>query len=690
MKRFICIISLLVACVTVLVASKVHANLDESVAGQLVADHGGRKIVLPLLQSDYVVHIDGTVATVEVTQSFSNPSDVPLNARYLFPLNQHAAVFAMKMEVGDEIIEAIIQEKEKAQKTFDEAKAEGKAAALLTQHRPNMFTQNIANLMPGQLIKVSLSYVQSVPKIDDRYELVVPMVVSPRFGQSATAQTGDLAGWQLADLPAYPNVAGLNLPKDQVAPRVTLTATVRAGMPILGLGSDSHALTITGNDQAKSLAFRHGAEVDNRDLILRYSLSGDSLQAGVLDHFDADGGYVSITVEPPNIVPDAMATPRELTFLIDTSGSQEGEPLQASQKFMSVALEALRPSDFFRIVQFESSVTSFSKNAVKATPENIQAGQRFVSKLAAGGGTDIDTAIRAAFEARPITGTLPIVVFLSDGLVGNEADVIKRVRKNIGERRIYSFGVGASVNRYLMDGVASEGRGYARYIDPTDDATEVAIRFASALKTPILTDVELDWGSLDVADVSPEILPDLFAGDAIRIFARYKTGGKHTVTIKGKVNGVYAELPMQIDLASTPTNGTSRALPLIWARSQIAAKTLDYNTEMGDKDALKKAVVRLGLAHSLQSQFTSFVAVSRTVYNQTPDTTETKSVALPKVAATSAAAYPSAISGSSTPEPETLLGLMLALMLAVARFGSAVRSRLARLITATKEYFNVA
>ncbi len=668
--------TILLALILAFAGLPTQANPADEVAGQVVAHHDGERITLPLLSSDYKIDIDGTVATVELTQSFSNPSDVPLNARYLFPLNQNAAVFAMKVEVGNELIEAVIKEKSDAQKTFDIAKSEGKAAALLTQNRPNMFTQNIANLVPGMPIKVTLSYVQSVPKIDGEYSLVVPMIVAPRYGQAAVKDGGNANGWQLGNLPAYPDVAGLNLAKDQVKPRVTLLANIRAGMPIKNLQSQTHRLTITGDGVAKSAVLTKGVDLDNRDFVLRYALSGDSLLAGVLGSYGTNGGYASIVVEPPNIVPDAMVTPRELIFLIDTSGSQSGQPLDASKTFMSVALDALRPNDYFRIVEFESNIRSFANDAMPASSTNVKAGKRFVRNLTANGGTNIDAAIRASFATRRVAGTLPIVVFLSDGLVGNEADVIQRIRKHIGEARIYSFGVGTSVNRYLMDGVAKHGRGYARYIDPTDDASEVAVRFANDLKTPILTDIKIDWGSLDAVDATPSEIPDLFAGGSTRIFTRYKTGGEHKIKITGKVNGVVAELPIKIDLPSKTFVEKSRALELIWARNQIAAKTLDYNTGMGNKPQLKRDVIKLGLSHSLQSKFTSFVAVSKLIYNDKPDAAMTKDVALPKVAGMSGKAYPSAIAGSSTPEPETLLGLILAALFTGLRYWREIRKKI--------------
>ena len=648
-------------------ASVSYSAPSDEMAGQVIAQLNGKRISLPLLNSEYNINIEDSVATVQVSQTFSNPNDVALNAKYLFPLNQNAAVFALRMEVGNEVIEAVIKEKSAAKATFEQAKSEGKAASLLTQHRPNMFTQNIANLMPGLPIKVTISYVQTVPKIDGNYSLVVPMIVSPRFGQKTENQIKDASGWKHTDVPAYPDVVGLNLVNSHAKPGLTMTANIRSGLPIQGLGSTTHLLNITGDDRAKTIGFQGVSNTSDRDLIINYSLEGDSIGAAVLGHFDQTGGYASVMIEPPKIIPADMVTRRELIFLIDTSGSQDGLPLQASKKFMTVALDALRPSDHFRIIQFSSTIRKFSTNSVPASDGNISAGKRFVRNLSAGGGTDIDTAIKAAFDVTHAEGALPIVVFLSDGLVGNEDVVIKRIRKNIGDARIYSFGVGTSVNRYLMDGVATHGRGYARYIDPTDDAYEVARQLANDLKTPVLTDIEIDWGELEISQATPEHIADLFEGGSTRVYARYLTGGKHTITVKGKVNGRAVALPMEIDLPNQVSDTASKALPLIWARNRIAALTLDYNTKMGNRSELQDQVIELSLKYALQSQFTSFVAVSKKVYNDTP-AAATKSVALAKVAGMSQQAYPAALTGSSTPEPETMLGLLLALALAVWRY----------------------
>ena len=314
-----------------------------------------------------VADIQGDLATVTVTQTFANPTSTPLNAKYLFPLHKDAAVFAMTMEVGEEVVPAEIHEREEARQTFEQGKREGKAAALLEQHRPNMFTQEIANLMPGDPIKVTLKYTLTVPRIDGGYELVVPLVVGPRYmpaGQTKRPQVAGLLApsqsqglpvadsaaapapgvWQLGPVPDYPEVAGLTIPATIDADRVSIRINLAAGIPITGVVSTTHAVATAGDAMAKTVTLATGRTVDNRDFVLRYSLSGSAPQAGLLAHRDARGGTFSLLIEPPQTAAEADITAREMVFVLDTSGSMSGLPIEASKTFMRHALQALRPA----------------------------------------------------------------------------------------------------------------------------------------------------------------------------------------------------------------------------------------------------------------------------------------------------------------------------------------------------------
>ncbi|MEO1679362.1 MAG: VIT and VWA domain-containing protein [Pseudomonadota bacterium] len=637
----------------------------DDLAGRLVAELDGRQIELPLLESHIAVNIEGDMATVEVTQSFENPAQVPLNADYLFPLNQHAAVYGMEMRVGDEITQAVIREKAQAQAEFDAAREAGKSAALLSQHRPNMFTQSLANLMPGQPIEVRLRYVQTVPRIEGDYELVIPLIVGPRYigadpDAEAMVSLDDTAPaapntWKIAPPPAHPFVAGLNLPETIVGERVSLDLTMVAGTSLGAFGSATHPLSIDRDGNALSARFADGKVLDNRDLIITYGLGGDAVEAAALSHTDARGGFLSVMIEPPSVPDEASVTAREVIFVLDSSGSMDGDPMTASKRFMRAALDGLRPQDYFRIIPFANSARHMSTSALPASPGNIRTAKQFVRHLSAGGGTEIDTAIQAAFATAQPANTMRIVVFLSDGYIGDEQTVLQTIRRQIGDARIYAFGVGSSVNRYLLDGMADEGRGYARYVGLDEDALEVAETLARDLKSPLLTDIEIDWGDLAVVDVSPSKVPDLFAGQSVRVYARHTALGPAAIEITGQVDGRAAamQVPLQLtDDASEP------ALPLVWARNRIS--DLERNVVLGEDPVTSDAeITRLGLAFSLQTKNTSFVAVSERVANDTGLLAQTVSVPVPMAHRVPPSAYPSGFSGASTPEPQAILGMLL-------------------------------
>lgn len=683
----------------------------EGPAGEIRAIAGEKEISLPLLKAKYDVDIDGQLATVTVEQVFLNPGEVPLNATYLFPLNHRAAVYAMKMEVSDEVVEAVIKRKKEARQTFETAKRQGKAASLLEQHRPNMFTQNIANLMPQLPIKVTLKYVQRLPKIDNAYELVVPMVVGPRYEgrlpdrvagslglkvaeQTAeddhvpvveAASTEEISGWTVARLPAYPKVIGFDAPASIDPKRVSFALQLKSSTVISGLYSSTHDLDITGGENEATARFAEGKEIDNRDLVVRYEIAKESdVAAGVSSHFGKRGGYLSLQIEPPKLVAEESVTPRELVFVLDTSGSMSGGPMEASKTFMRAALKNLRPSDHFRVLRFSSNTTQFARGAVAATPENIRKARYFVDGLSAGGGTEMDRAINTAFDLPQVDGTMRIVVFLTDGYIGADRKVIQTVARRIGRARIYAFGVGNAPNRFLLEGLAEEGRGRARYIEVGEQAHEVAEALAANLDNPLLTDISIDWNGLAVKEQTPARIPDLFAGTSVNVLARYRTGGTHRIILNGLVNGRKASMPLDVTLAEPPAPDAEAAtgnspIPLIWARERIFQKNRAYMIGGGTDKRLKTQITRLGLDYSLQTPFTSFVAVSKQIYNDAPGAAKTAQVPLPKVSGVSTNAYPSLnLSGSSAPEPAAWLGIFGALAMMFLRFRKRLASAFRR------------
>lgn len=707
----------------------------DRLGGRVTARIGERTVTFPTLRTDVKADLQGDLAKVVVTQTFLNPANVPLNATYLFPLNKDAAVYRMKMEVADEVIWAVIRKKEEARAEFEAAKREGKAAALLEQHRPNMFTQEIANLMPGQPVKITLEYTQAVPRVRGAYELVVPLVVGPRYrpahhrDQRRVAMLpGGVAddpitppapvparpqfgAWQLGPVPKYPEVSGLTIPPTVAQDRVSIEVALSSGLPIAEAGSTTHALESSGGERSRTFKLARGRTIDNKDFVLRYRLAGAAPQAGLLAHRDARGGFFSLMIEPPAVPKADAIAPREIVFILDTSGSMSGAPIAASKTFMRHALKGLRPGDHFRIISFSNSASEFAAQPVKASPRNVAAGLAYVNGLSANGGTEMMSGLRLAYGAAASPHTLRLIVFLSDGYVSNDPEVLRQVASNVGAGRMYTFGVGTSVNRYLIAEMARLGRGRYRIIDPTQKGDDAAIAFADTIATPVLTDISIDWGDLKPTGVTPDRIPDLFDGGAIRVQGRFENGGNHVIKIKGKVNGREAMMPLQISLPATKSAEARAAIPVLWARSRVADHMRELMAPASRRpsgmtdDILKARITKLGLDFSLVTQWTSFVAVATKIVNPNPSTSEDRSVPLNQVDGVGPEAYglsgvspagrvvpqgggapnplikasrrvrfaanqPSrqVFGGGATPEPEQVLGLGLILVLLWARF----------------------
>ena len=655
---------------------------EAEIAGTIEATVDGERVQFPSLSSAIDVDLQGDLARVRVTQRFQNPLSQPVNAQYLFPLNKSAAVFAMTMNVGNERVKAVIQKKAEAQKTFAAAKKQGKAAALLTQHRPNMFTQRLANLMPGMPVEVVMEYTQTVPKIDGSYELVVPLVVGPRFNPSTTnAAAGQSASLvkSLSSLPVQGPVRGVDLPESIDSNRVGLEIQLQSAVGFLSVTSATHELYVRPLDGSTLKAsLKENTTVANRDFVLRYELGAETdFSSGVLSHADERGGFFSVLIEPPQNFEQQAVLPREMVFLLDCSGSMGGAPMAASKAFMRAALRNLRPADSFRIIRFSDRATEFSRKPLPATAANVAAGLKYTNNLVGGGGTVMRSGVEQALMVPQTAGLVRNVVFLTDGYIGNEFEILSLVERELGAARIFALGVGTGVNRYLLDELARSGRGFARYLDPTVDVETAANALAARLQTPLLTDLVIDWGDVEPTEVTPAILPDLYAGDSVRVQGRYATPGQFPVQLSARSGSQRVSLPMNVTLKESLPDGLKasdggEAIALVWARSAIrdAMHQLSVPQQLRMNEstdaAITERVTQLGLDFSLATRWTSFVAVSEQIVNPNPELALETSVPNAKVAGVSPQAYPTSSphGGYAAPEPSTWLGLaVLALML---------------------------
>ncbi len=609
-RAFALALSLALALATRL--STAHAA-DDDRRPMLLAVDGETRTELPLVSSAMHVDVRGPIAQVQVTQTFSNPADRPIELVYVFPLHEDGAVGAMTMRVGSRIIRAQIKQRDEARAAYEGARREGKTAALLEQERPNIFTQSVANVMPGESIDVALVYDVLLDPDGDVYELALPTVVGPRYNPGTPIDTRTGTGVQ-ADTHRVPDASRIS---PEAAPpglltgnTVTLDLDVDAGLPIAAIESPTHRIV------TKQLAADHyqvglaaGDMVADRDFVLRWRVTVASPTLAALAHKGAGHGHLALVVQPPPV--DAgKAPPRELVFVVDTSGSMSGEPLALAKRGMRYALDHLRPEDTFRILNFSTAVAGFAEGrAMTASRDNVRAGLSYVNGVGAGGGTEMMGGIVAALSSPPSDGRERFIVFMTDGYIGNEAEIFAAVTKHLDRRtHLFSFGVGSSVNRHLLDGLARSGKGAAQYL-LLDEAPEPQIEtFYARLDAPLLHDLRVDWGGLDVRDATPSDLADLFAGQPLVVAARYGRGGRGTIKVTGKAGGRLLELTIPVELPAR--GGDGEVLARLWARKRMGEQLDRFATAAHPvRQAIIDDVTSVALEHALLSPWTAFVAI---------------------------------------------------------------------------------
>lgn len=624
-----------------------------------VQDAHGAVHQLPMARTEAEVHLDGDLATVHLSQVFDNPGLSGAHALYTFPLPANAAVYAMKLVVGDEVVQAHIARKDEAREEFEAAKASGQKAALLEQQRPNVFTQEIANLDPGESVTVELSYAHAVPREDGRYAFHLPMVVGPRYTPASGPADGEpLPGqWSVAQTPAL-------APPAEIDPsRVGLSITLDPGGPLRRLESPSHPLEVHSlGDGLLDVGLSEGRVLGNRDFVLEYTLAHpDQVSVGTTAWAEGGRGVVSLLVEPPTGLQPDRITPREVVFLLDCSGSMSGAPMEANKRFMRQALRDMRPEDHFRIVRFSESASSFRQGPVQATPANVAAALEYVDGLHGMGGTEMREGIRAALDPTVPEGAMRVVVFLTDGYIGNDAEIVSLVEQRRGDARIFALGIGSSVNRWLIEEVARVGHGSAQVVLDPDQAEEAADQLAEHIEAPVLTDVSIDWRDAPVREATPDPLPDLFTGQPLRVLARFDEPGSYEVAIHGRIAGQEAVMPVLLELPEEAPD--SRALAQVWARSQVHDRMAAYlapTRSVKHREQLQEEVTVLGLEYGLVTQWTSFVAVSRQVAES--GDAQLAQVATPQAAGVPQQAYGGGqtFGGAAAPEPVSwAAGLLL-------------------------------
>ena len=586
-------------------------------AGELqILDPEGKTVgACPLKHTDVEADIVGFVGRVTVKQTFYNPLDKKIEAIYVFPLPQDAAVDDMVMTVGERRIVGQIKEREEAREIYEAAKAAGHVASLLDQERPNIFTQSVANIEPGVQVVIEISYVETLKYEDGVFEWVFPMVVGPRYipgGGSAPAPM--TTGQDTDQVPDASKITPPVTPKGTRAGHdISLTIHIEAGMELHDLESTLHEVDIASAMPGQAtVTLKNQAEIPNKDFILRYRLASDEISDAFLVHSDERGSFFTLILQPPKRVIPEQLVPRELIFVLDTSGSMRGFPIDKAKEVMSKAIDAMRPDDTFNLITFAGRTQILWDAPRPATAENIAEAQKLLASLKGGGGTEMMKAINAALvQTKPEgPGPIRVVCFMTDGYVGNDMAIIGAVRKNADTTRVFSFGIGNSVNRFLLDGMAHAGRGEVEYVTLESQAAAAVERFHERILAPVLTDIEIDWGDLPVADVYPKRIPDLFSAKPIMIHGRLTGPAEGVITLRGNTGGGAYEDQIHATEPESPPDHD--ALASLWARAKVADLMMQ---DMGALQSgtfpedLKSQITNLGIEFRLMTQFTSFVAV---------------------------------------------------------------------------------
>jgi Ca-activated chloride channel family protein len=560
---------------------------------------------LPLLSTSAAVNIAGVIADVRVTQVYKNDGKKPIEAIYVFPASTRAAVYAMRMTIGKRIIEAKIEEREKARADYEQAKREGKSASLLEQQRPNVFQMNVANIMPGDTIKVELNYTELLVPTDNIYEFVHPTVVGPRYTnkQESTAKQSDK--WvqnpyqKQGEKPSY---------------AFDIAVDVATGVPIQEMTCPTHKVEVEydGRVVARVTLNKSESAAGNRDFILKYRLAGGKIESGVLLYKGSEENFFLTMVQPPQKVTNDIIPAREYIFIVDVSGSMSGFPLDISKSLLRNLISNLRSTDLFNVVLFAGGSSAMAEKSLPATKANIEEAVKMIDEQSGGGGTELLPALQRALGLPKAENISRSIIIATDGYVDVEVEAFDLIRKNLNRANVFAFGIGSSVNRFLIEGLARVGGGEPFLVSKPEEAQAKAEKLREYILRPVLTSIKASYAGFDAYDVEPLTIPDVLALRPIIIFGKWRGQPQGTISLTG-FSGKQ-EYAQSFDIKKIKATDKNSGLRYFWARHHIVMLG-DYNN-LVESDERVKEIVKLGIKYNLLTAYTSFVAIDSEIRNK--------------------------------------------------------------------------
>lgn len=665
----------------------------------------------PLLFTGATVNIAGVIADVTVTQIYKNEGTRPIEAMYVFPASTRAAVYGLTMTIGERTVFAEIRERQQARQEYEQAKQEGKTTSLLEQERPNVFQMNVANILPGDTIRVELKYTELLVPTDGIYEFVYPTVVGPRYSNQSAVSASDTDTW--VSNPYLPATPGEELATKTESPYLfDITTRLAAGIPLQQVSCTTHPVHVSYQGPTEAIVtlddaamieklnimppdnlervktalqelyigkdignlpafyiklFRIAADNEqpraamseqqtvktftgDRDYILRYQLAGDKIESGVLLYEGCDENFFLLMAQPPKHVEPEQISPREYIFIVDVSGSMNGFPLDISKELLRKLIADLRPTDTFNVVLFASASDVLSERSLPATPTNIKQALHVIDRQQGGGSTELLSALQRAFTLPKTPEISRTIVIVTDGFVMVEAEAFDLIRTHLNQANVFAFGVGTSVNRFLIEGLSHIGSGEAFIATNPNEARVQADRFRQYIQSPVLTNITVDIEGFEAYDVEPVSIPDVFAERPVMLFGKWKRDARGELQGTFRLTGIAGKAPYtrSFDVSEVTPSETHAALRYLWARKRIELLG-DYEALRANDDRVKE-ITNLGLKYHLLTAYTSFVAIDLEVRQSNDHYRKTVRQPLPMPQGVSNYAI-----GTPVPEPGTIV-----------------------------------
>jgi|GEM_PF-349791 len=592
-------------------ADKALQPIDDKVTqGALRVRQADNSVVeCPLKHTDVAADVSGFIARVKVTQTFYNPFKDKIEAVYVFPLPHGSAVDDMTMVIGDRRIVGLIRKRDTARAIYEQAIAQGRTAALLEQERPNIFVQSVGNIDPGQEIRIEISYLDVLEYDMGEYTFHFPMVVGPRFNPPGSA-----GGIGAAPVGA-PGASGQKTEIEYMKPGqrnghdIALSLNLNAGVPVRDLRSTSHNAEVMQVDATRAAAKLLPADsIPNKDFVVKYKVAGEKPEMALLAHNLGEGsdGYFMLMIQPRLDDELAKAPPREVCFLIDVSGSMRGRPTEQVKQTMEQFFKLSKPDDTIQVVTFAGQANALFEKYLPATQANVEKALDFTRSIQGGGGTMMIEGIKKVVEEPVAPDRVRIVIMLTDGYIGNEKQIIDEVDRRCGDQiRFWAVGIGNSVNRFLIDGVARQGGGMGKVLGLGDNPAELVPEIVERIHRAQLSNIRIDWNSLGVYDIYPMRVPELWAGRPVVLHGKFYEAGRDVIMINGLIEGKPVSYPLEVALPDA--EAAHNVLAPVWARKKI--EDLSYQMMGSEVQELVDEITDTALTYRLMSQYTSFVAV---------------------------------------------------------------------------------